>query len=58
MAGGNTAAATLCYICAGNIDKAVEMWSKDLAIEQEGKTYVDRLQVRIIRWTLEGDSLI
>ncbi|KAH6765868.1 transducin family protein / WD-40 repeat family protein [Perilla frutescens var. hirtella] len=44
IAAGDTAAATLCYICAGNIDKAVEMWSKDLKKEHDGKTYIDRLQ--------------
>ncbi|KAL3832973.1 hypothetical protein ACJIZ3_007709 [Penstemon smallii] len=44
MAAGNTAAATLCYICAGNIDKAVEIWSKDLSTEHDGKPYLDRLQ--------------
>ncbi|KAK4488602.1 hypothetical protein RD792_004368 [Penstemon davidsonii] len=44
MADGNTAAATLCYICAGNIDKAVEIWSKNLSTEHDGKPYVDRLQ--------------
>ncbi|KAL6841806.1 hypothetical protein ACP4OV_028318 [Aristida adscensionis] len=41
---GNTLAATLCYICAGNIDKAVEIWSRNLKSEDGGKTYVDLLQ--------------
>uniref|UniRef100_A0A0D9X2E6 Sec16 Sec23-binding domain-containing protein n=1 Tax=Leersia perrieri TaxID=77586 RepID=A0A0D9X2E6_9ORYZ len=41
---GDTLAATLCYICAGNIDKAVEIWSRDLKSEDGGKTYVDLLQ--------------
>ncbi|XP_073128380.1 protein transport protein SEC31 homolog B isoform X2 [Henckelia pumila] len=44
VAAGDTSAATLCYICAGNIDKAVEMWSKNLTTERDGKPYVDRLQ--------------
>ncbi|KAG8363650.1 hypothetical protein BUALT_Bualt19G0044600 [Buddleja alternifolia] len=44
MAAGDTAAATLCYICAGNIDKAVEIWSRNLTTEHDGKQYVDRLQ--------------
>ncbi|KAF7836110.1 protein transport protein SEC31-like protein B-like [Senna tora] len=44
MAAGNTLAATLCYICAGNIDKTVEIWSKNLQTEHEGKLYVDILQ--------------
>ncbi|PSS24436.1 Protein transport protein SEC31 B like [Actinidia chinensis var. chinensis] len=41
---GNTLAATLCYICAGNIDKTVEIWSRSLKTEHEGKSYVDLLQ--------------
>ncbi|GFZ02643.1 transducin family protein [Actinidia rufa] len=41
---GNTLAATLCYICAGNIDKTVEIWSRSLMTEHEGKSYVDLLQ--------------
>ncbi|KAI9116702.1 hypothetical protein K1719_012360 [Acacia pycnantha] len=44
MGAGNTLAATLCYICAGNIDKTVEIWSKNLQTEHEGKSYVDVLQ--------------
>ena len=43
---GNTLAATLCYICAGNIDKTVEIWSRSLQTDHEGKSYVDLLQVR------------
>ncbi|KAG1371097.1 protein transport protein SEC31 [Cocos nucifera] len=41
---GNTLAATLCYICAGNIDKTVEIWSRSLQSECEGRAYVDLLQ--------------
>ncbi|XP_057976811.1 protein transport protein SEC31 homolog B [Malania oleifera] len=44
MVAGNTLAATLCYICAGNIDKTVEIWSRSLATVYEGKSYVDLLQ--------------
>ncbi|XP_078170862.1 protein transport protein SEC31 homolog B-like isoform X3 [Carex rostrata] len=44
LASGNTLAATLCYIVAGNIDKTVEIWSLNLKSEDEGKTYVDLLQ--------------
>lgn len=44
LAAGNTLAATLCYICAGSIDKTVEIWSRCLSAEPEGKSYVDRLQ--------------
>ena len=44
---GDMLAATLCYICAGNIDKAVEIWSLNLRSEDGGKTYVDLLQVQM-----------
>ncbi|XP_043723401.1 protein transport protein SEC31 homolog B-like isoform X1 [Telopea speciosissima] len=44
MLSGNTLAATLCYICAGNIDKTVEIWSRNLKAEHEGRPYVDLLQ--------------
>lgn len=44
MTVGNTLAATLCYICAGNIDKTVEIWSCNLKSEHEGRSYVDLLQ--------------
>lgn len=45
MAAGNMLAATLCFICAGNIDKTVEIWSRNLASEHEGKSHIDLLQV-------------
>ncbi|XP_020585788.1 protein transport protein SEC31 homolog B isoform X2 [Phalaenopsis equestris] len=41
---GHTLAATLCYICAGNIDKIVEIWSRSLIYERDGRSYVDLLQ--------------
>eukprot|EP00268_Persea_americana_P017122 TRINITY_DN181_c0_g1_i3.p1 TRINITY_DN181_c0_g1~~TRINITY_DN181_c0_g1_i3.p1 ORF type:complete len:623 (-),score=144.19 TRINITY_DN181_c0_g1_i3:606-2474(-) len=44
MVAGNTLAATLCYICAGNIEKTVEIWSRSLKPERGGRTYVDLLQ--------------
>nr|XP_019707398.1 protein transport protein SEC31 homolog B isoform X2 [Elaeis guineensis] len=44
MTVGNTLAATLCYICAGNIDKTVEIWSRSLKSGSEGRAYVDLLQ--------------
>ncbi|XP_077247850.1 protein transport protein SEC31 homolog B-like [Tasmannia lanceolata] len=44
MVVGNTLAATLCFICAGNIDKTVEIWSRSLMCEHEGRAYVDLLQ--------------
>ncbi|KAH1073584.1 hypothetical protein J1N35_025912 [Gossypium stocksii] len=44
MASGNTLAATLCYICAGNIDKTVEIWSRCLTTEHDGKSHIDLLQ--------------
>lgn len=48
LAAGNTLAATLCYICATNIDKTVEIWSHCLSAEAEEKPFVDRLQVSFI----------
>ncbi|XP_057522031.1 protein transport protein SEC31 homolog B-like isoform X3 [Amaranthus tricolor] len=44
LAAGNTLAATLSYICAGNIEKTVEIWSHCLSAEAEEKPYVNRLQ--------------
>ncbi|KAH7848764.1 hypothetical protein Vadar_007432 [Vaccinium darrowii] len=44
MAVGNTLPATLCYICAGNIDRTVEIWSRSLTSEYAGRSYVDHLQ--------------
>ncbi|KAF8403760.1 hypothetical protein HHK36_011865 [Tetracentron sinense] len=44
MVVGNKLAATLCYICAGNIDRTVEIWSRNLKVEHEGKPYIDLLQ--------------
>ncbi|GLJ29888.1 hypothetical protein SUGI_0590840 [Cryptomeria japonica] len=41
---GNTLAATLCYICAGNIEKTVEIWSESLTSEHDGRSFVDHLQ--------------
>eukprot|EP01018_Ginkgo_biloba_P001782 Gb_38895 [translate_table: standard] len=41
---GNTLAATLCYICAGNIEKTVEIWSQSLKADYDGRSFVDRLQ--------------
>jgi protein transport protein SEC31 len=48
MAAGNTLAATLCYICAGNIDKTLEIWSRSLQTEHDGKSYVDLVQVSFL----------
>ncbi|XP_023523553.1 protein transport protein SEC31 homolog B-like [Cucurbita pepo subsp. pepo] len=44
MVAGYTLPATLCFICAGNIDKTVEIWSRSLSTDREGKSYVDLLQ--------------
>ncbi|CAL9088000.1 unnamed protein product [Musa acuminata var. zebrina] len=44
MTAGNTLAATFCYICAGNIDRTVEIWSRSLKPDSEGRTYIDLLQ--------------
>nr|XP_011468500.1 PREDICTED: protein transport protein SEC31 homolog B-like [Fragaria vesca subsp. vesca] len=45
IAAGNTLAATICYICAGNIDKTVDIWSRNLTTDHEGRSYVNLLQV-------------
>ncbi|VFQ59373.1 unnamed protein product [Cuscuta campestris] len=44
FASGKTLPATLCYICAGNIDKTIEIWSRTLADKIDGKSYIDLLQ--------------
>ncbi|KAH0728249.1 hypothetical protein KY284_004114 [Solanum tuberosum] len=44
LAAGESLPATLCYICAGNIDKTIEIWSRTLAGKADGKSYVDLLQ--------------
>ncbi|KAL8098344.1 protein transport protein SEC31 homolog B-like isoform X2 [Apium graveolens] len=41
---GRTLEATLCYICAGNIDKTVEIWSKSVTTKQNRSSYVGLLQ--------------
>lgn len=41
---GRTLEATLCYICAGNIDKTVEIWSKSVTTKQNRNSYVGLLQ--------------
>ncbi|WOK93536.1 hypothetical protein Cni_G02236 [Canna indica] len=40
----NMLAATLCYICAGNIDRTVNIWSHNLKSYCDGRTYADLLQ--------------
>ncbi|XP_048609777.1 protein transport protein SEC31 homolog B isoform X1 [Brassica napus] len=44
MDAGNTLAAVLCYICAGNVDRTVEIWSRSLANERDGRSYAELLQ--------------
>jgi len=44
MTTGNVMAATLCYICAGNIEKTVEIWSRSLKYDYDGRSFVDHLQ--------------
>ena len=58
MTAGNTLAATLCYICARNIDKTVEIWSRSLRTEHEGKSYVELLQVNLVLVELYFDLYI
>lgn len=44
-AAGEIQAATLCYICSGNIEKVAEIWSRSLETVNGGKVFVDSLQV-------------
>ncbi|CAN8280575.1 unnamed protein product [Cochlearia groenlandica] len=44
MASGNVLAAVMCYICAGNVDRTVEIWSRSLANERDGRSYAELLQ--------------
>ncbi|KAG5562830.1 hypothetical protein RHGRI_005527 [Rhododendron griersonianum] len=44
MTVGKTLPATLFYICAGNIDKTVEIWSRGLISENAGRSNGDHLQ--------------
>lgn len=41
----NIQAATLCYICAGNIERTVDIWSRTLKSKKGGPEFVDVLQV-------------
>ncbi|KAG0569564.1 hypothetical protein M758_6G095900 [Ceratodon purpureus] len=43
-AGHNIQAATLCYICAGNIERTVDIWSRTLKSKKGGPEFVDVLQ--------------
>ncbi|KAG6544223.1 hypothetical protein Mapa_014326 [Marchantia paleacea] len=43
-AAGEIQAATLCYICSGNIEKVAEIWSRSLETINGGKVFVDSLQ--------------
>jgi protein transport protein SEC31 len=44
-AGHNVQAATLCYICAGNIERTVLIWSRTLKSKKGGPEFADVLQV-------------
>ncbi|CAH9098983.1 unnamed protein product [Cuscuta epithymum] len=44
FAAGEILPATLCFICAGNIDKTIEIWSRKLADNHDGISYFDLLQ--------------
>lgn len=45
FAAGETLPATLCFICAGNVDKTIEIWSRTLSDIHDGISYFDLLQV-------------
>ncbi|CAN6902684.1 unnamed protein product [Brassica oleracea] len=44
LSSGFTLAATLCYICAGNVDKTVDIWLRGLEKDNAGKSYSERVQ--------------
>lgn len=44
LSAGEIFPATLCFICAGNIDKTIEIWSRKLSDDHNGKSYFDLLQ--------------
>lgn len=46
-AGHQVQAATLCYICAGNIERTVDIWSRTLISKKGGPDFVDVLQVSL-----------
>ncbi|KAF3576252.1 hypothetical protein DY000_02031818 [Brassica cretica] len=58
MDAGNTLAAVLCYICAGNVDRTVEIWSRSLANERDGRSYAELLQVCITFQDLMEKTLV
>eukprot|EP00249_Psilotum_nudum_P022019 c28342_g1_i1 orf=734-3148(-) len=47
-AAGNIQAATLCYICAGNIEKTVELWSRDLCGDSCGLSFLQDLMEKTV----------
>ncbi|KAH0916308.1 hypothetical protein HID58_030754, partial [Brassica napus] len=44
LSSGFTLAATLCYICAGNVDKTVDIWLRSLEKDNAGESYSERVQ--------------
>lgn len=50
---GNEHAATLCYICAGNVDEAVRHWSAECG---DGNVGMDVLQVLAARLPRQAHS--
>jgi hypothetical protein len=47
-AGHEPHAATWCYICAGNVEKAVDIWARTLKVRKGSVDFVDLLQARFI----------
>lgn len=52
LSSGFTLAATLCYICAGNVDKTVDIWLRSLEKDNAGESYSERVQVRIVEFSI------
>lgn len=50
LSSGFTLAATLCYICAGNVDKTVDIWSRSLEKDNARESYSERVQVSTVEF--------
>lgn len=48
LSSGFTLGATMCYICSGNVDKTLDIWSRSLEKHNAGISYSERVQVSIV----------
>lgn len=54
LSSGFTLAATLCYICAGNVDQTVDIWSRSLEKDNARESYPERVQVSIVEFYISS----